>query len=258
MIYSHFFGPVGVKRKRATFGQFSTAVKEAATPLMIPIIIMGGILTGQFTPTEAGIIAVAYIVFVAIPLLNFRHLRHMPRDMAMTGLLYSIPLITIGAASAFGWMLAYLRGPAVVSEWIANAAGGDPFMILLLLTLLFVIVGDFIDDDDAPCIRSDFSDRLERAAVILAVSRRLHDHRAPDAEPASHLLICGHGRIRRYEFRGRRRWIASVVDVHVGVAGAWRRLELRDEGAVDRGHGKHLGTDITGAVRVGEAADRGR
>src|SRR5215467_7873445 len=145
MIYSHFFGPVGVKRKRASFGEFSTAVKEAAVPLMIPIIIMGGILTGQFTPTEAGIIAVAYIVFVAIPLLNFRHLRHMPRDMAMTGLLYSIPLITIGAASAFGWMLAYLRGPAVVSDWIANAAGGDPFMIMLLLTLLFIIVGDFID-----------------------------------------------------------------------------------------------------------------
>jgi len=145
MIYSHFFGPAGVKRKRASFGEFSTAVKEAAVPLMIPIIIMGGILTGQFTPTEAGIIAVAYIVFVAIPLLNFRHLRHMPRDMAMTGLLYSIPLITIGAASAFGWMLAYLRGPAVVSDWIAHAAGGDPFMIMLLLTLLFIIVGDFID-----------------------------------------------------------------------------------------------------------------
>ena len=51
-----------------------TAAKRAAVPLMIPIIIMGGILTGQFTPTEAGIIAVAYIVFVAIPLLNLRHL----------------------------------------------------------------------------------------------------------------------------------------------------------------------------------------
>src|SRR5499433_3530070 len=84
MIYSHFFGPIGVKRRRASFGEFSTAVKEAAVPLMIPIIIMGGILTGQFTPTEAGIIAVAYIVFFAIPILNFGHLRHMPRDMAMT------------------------------------------------------------------------------------------------------------------------------------------------------------------------------
>ena len=62
----------------------------------------------------------AYIVFVAIPLLNPRHCQHLPRDMAMTGLLYSIPLITIGAASVFGWMLAYLRGPAVVSDWISH------------------------------------------------------------------------------------------------------------------------------------------
>src|SRR6187401_899412 len=145
MIYSHFFGPVGVKRKRATFRQFTTAAKEAAVPLMIPIIIMGGILTGKFTPTEAGVIAVAYIVFVAIPLLNYRHLRNLPRDMAHTGLLYSIPLITIGGASAFGWMLAYLRGPAMVSDWISTAAGNDPFLIMLLLTLLFIIVGDFID-----------------------------------------------------------------------------------------------------------------
>jgi tripartite ATP-independent transporter DctM subunit len=145
MIYSFIFGPVGVRRQRATFGMFSTAVKESAVPMMIPLIIMGGILTGKFTPTEAGVIAVAYIVFVAIPLLNVRHLRNLPRDMAMTGLLYSIPLITIGGASMFGWMLAYLRGPAVVSEWIATAAGGDPFTIMLLLTLLFIIVGDFID-----------------------------------------------------------------------------------------------------------------
>lgn len=145
MVYSHFFGPVGLKHKRATFGQFATATKEAAIPLMIPFIIMGGILSGLFTPTEAGIIAVAYIVFVAIPLLNRRHYRHLPRDLALTGLLYSIPLITIGAASVFGWMLAYLRGPAVVSGWISSAAGGDPFMIMLLLVVLFVIVGDFID-----------------------------------------------------------------------------------------------------------------
>jgi tripartite ATP-independent transporter DctM subunit len=145
MIYSHFFGPVGIKRKRATFGQFTDASKKAAVPLMIPVIIMGGILTGWFTPTEAGIVAVAYIVFMVIPLLNPRHIPNLPRDMAFTGLLYTIPLITIGAASAFGWMLAYLRGPAVVSEWIASAAAGDPKLIMLYLTLLFIVVGDFID-----------------------------------------------------------------------------------------------------------------
>jgi C4-dicarboxylate transporter DctM subunit len=166
MIYSFFFGPVGIKRQRATFGAFATATKEAAVPLMIPFIIMGGILTGQFTPTEAGIIAVAYIVFVAIPLLNRRHYIHLPRDMAMTGLLYSIPLITIGAASVFGWMLAYLRGPAVVSGWISSAAGGDPFLIMLLLVALFVVVGDFIDAIPAIIIFMPIIDDLTKNADI--------------------------------------------------------------------------------------------
>ncbi len=166
MTYSFFFGPVGLKRERATFGAFATATKQAAVPLMIPFIIMGGILTGQFTPTEAGIIAVAYIVFVAIPLLNRRHYRHLPRDMAMTGLLYSIPLITIGAASVFGWMLAYLRGPAVVSGWISSAAGGDPFLIMLLLVALFVVVGDFIDAIPAIIIFMPIIDDLTKNADI--------------------------------------------------------------------------------------------
>jgi C4-dicarboxylate transporter, DctM subunit len=166
MIYSFFFGPVGIKRERATFGAFATATKRAAVPLMIPFIIMGGILTGYFTPTEAGIIAVAYIVFVAIPLLNRRHYRHLPHDMAMTGLLYSIPLITIGAASVFGWMLAYLRGPAVVSGWISSAAGGDPFLIMLLLVVLFVVVGDFIDAIPAIIIFMPIIDDLTKSADI--------------------------------------------------------------------------------------------
>jgi C4-dicarboxylate transporter DctM subunit len=169
MIYSHFFGPVGIKRKRATFGEFAEAAKQAAIPLMIPVIIMGGILTGQFTPTEAGIIAVAYIVFFVIPFLNARHLSNLPRDMAMTGLLYSIPLITIGAASAFGWMLAYLRGPAVVSDWIAQAAGGDPHLIMLLLVALFVLVGDFIDAVPAIIIFMPLIIDLTKNADINAV-----------------------------------------------------------------------------------------
>ena len=169
MIYSHFFGPVGIRRPRATFAQFTDASKKAAVPLMIPVIIMGGILTGWFTPTEAGIIAVAYIVFMVIPLLNPRHIPNLPRDMALTGLLYSIPLITIGAASAFGWMLAYLRGPAVVSEWISAAAAGDPKLIMIYLTLLFIVVGDFIDAVPAIIIFMPLIIDLTKNADINAV-----------------------------------------------------------------------------------------
>jgi TRAP-type C4-dicarboxylate transport system permease large subunit len=48
-------------------------------------------------------------------------------------------------ASAFGWMLAYLHGPDTVAEYIQAFAGTDPRTIMLLLVLLFIIVGDFVD-----------------------------------------------------------------------------------------------------------------
>src|ERR687884_956722 len=145
MIFSHFFGPSGMRRKRASLSQFTDAAKASALPLMIPIIIMGGILSGFFTPTEAGLIAVAYITFVLIPLVNRGHVRNLPRDFANAGLLYSIPMAAVAAASAFGWMLAYLKGPEVVAGWIADFAGPNPLVIMFLLVALFVVVGDFVD-----------------------------------------------------------------------------------------------------------------
>ena len=75
-------------------------------PALIPVILLGGIMTGWFTPTEAGVVAVAYILIVVIPALNPRHMRSVWSDFVQAGLIYSLPLITIAAASAFGWLLA--------------------------------------------------------------------------------------------------------------------------------------------------------
>jgi len=145
MIYSHFFGPVGIRKPRASLCEFADAARASVLPLMIPLIIMGGILTGWFTPTEAGMIASVYILVVLIPLLNRKHVPNLPRDFVYTGLLYSLPLALVAAASAFGWMLAYLRGPDIVSGWIELVAGHDGRIIMLLLVLLFIVIGDFMD-----------------------------------------------------------------------------------------------------------------
>ena len=72
-------------------------------------------------------------------------MRNLPRDFAHAGLIYSLSLITIGAASTFGWTLAYLRGPIVVSGWISGLAGNDPYKIMFALVALFTTVGDFIE-----------------------------------------------------------------------------------------------------------------
>ncbi|OYU47081.1 MAG: C4-dicarboxylate ABC transporter [Rhizobiales bacterium PAR1] len=145
MIFCYFFGPVGFRRPRATFAQFTDVTKAATLPLMIPVILLGGILSGHFTPTEAGVVAVCWIIFVIVPFLNPGHIRKLPHDFCQAGLIYSLPLITIAAASAFGFVLAYLRGPMVISGWITDVAGTDPQLIMLMLVLLFTIVGDFIE-----------------------------------------------------------------------------------------------------------------
>lgn len=145
MIYSYLFGPAGLHRRRATMFEIAGASYRASLPLVIPVIIMGGILSGWFTPTEAGLAAVAYIVLILIPALRPSHISSLPRDFMRAGLLYAIPMAAVAGASAFGWMLAYLRGPDVVADWIATTAGTDPRMILFFLVLLFIIVGDFVD-----------------------------------------------------------------------------------------------------------------
>ena len=145
MVYSYFWGPAGIKKKRAPFSEVAAAARASALPMVIPVIIMGGILSGWFTPTEAGMIAAVYVIVVLIPVFRPRHVYELPRDFMYAGLLYSLPLAAVAAASAFGWMVAYLRGPDIVAGYITGIAGTSGPMIMFLLVVLFVIVGDFLD-----------------------------------------------------------------------------------------------------------------
>ena len=169
MLYCFLFGPIGFKRPRATFPQLAVATRRAALPMMIPLILLGGIMTGWFTPTEAGVIAVAYILLIVLPLLKPTHWRELPRDFIQTGLVFSLPLITIAAASAFGWLVAYLRGPIVVAGWITGVAGTDPMAIMFLLVAVFVIVGDFIEPIPAIIIFMPVVTQLTEAGGINSV-----------------------------------------------------------------------------------------
>ena len=166
MVYAYLFGPVGFRRPRATVRHLVHTSGRAILPLMIPFILLGGILSGLFTPTEAGVIAITYILVVVIPILKPEHIRHIPRDFIQAGLIFTLPLITIAAASAFGWLLAYLRGPIVVAGWIGQVAGTDPYMIMFSLVVVFTIVGDFIEPIPAIIIFMPVVNQLTDAGDI--------------------------------------------------------------------------------------------
>ncbi len=145
MLYAYFFVHAGQPRPRATFREIGGAARGAFLPLMIPFLIMGGILSGIFTPTEAGMVAVVYTILVLIPLTARGHFKNLHRDFAMAGVLYSLPLIAVAAASAFAWIFTFLGGAELVAEVVSNLAGDDPVRILFTVVLVLVIAGQFID-----------------------------------------------------------------------------------------------------------------
>src|SRR6201987_2120270 len=83
MIYCYFFGPTGMTRPRAPFREGARAFKDDSLPFMIPAILLGGILPGFFTPTEAGVVAVVWIIIVVIPALARGHIKLLPWDFCL-------------------------------------------------------------------------------------------------------------------------------------------------------------------------------
>ena len=146
MIYSYFFVESSAERRdRASLREMARAGAGSFLPLLVPIIIMGGILTGQFTATEAGMVAVAYIIFVVLPLMARGHLRHIFKDFINGGVIYALPMIAIAGAAAFAWLFTYLGGSAFVAQLMADVAGNNPVAIMFTVVVVLVLMGQFID-----------------------------------------------------------------------------------------------------------------
>lgn len=145
MVFSYFFVHAGEKRPRAPFSEMARAGAGSVLPLMIPVIIMGGILGGVFTPTEAGMVAVVYIIVVVIPIMARGHLPKLFRDFVHGGVLYSLPMLAVAAASVFAWLFTYLGGANAVSELMSSVAGENPVAIMFTVVIALVVIGQFID-----------------------------------------------------------------------------------------------------------------
>ena len=145
MVYSYFFGFSENVRPRSSFGEVARTAGGSVLPLLIPFIIIGGILGGLFTPTEAGMVAVVYTIVVVIPLLVRGHLRNLPRDFMHAGVLYSLPLMAVAGASALAYVIAYLHTPEAVADLVQQIAGTNGTLIMVLIVVALVVAGDFLD-----------------------------------------------------------------------------------------------------------------
>jgi C4-dicarboxylate transporter DctM subunit len=117
---------------------------DAALVLMLPVIILGGILTGIFTPTESACIAVFYALFLSLVVYRDIDIRRLPRILIDTATTSSLVMMVIGMASIFSWLLASEEIPQMITEQIMSATA-NKVLILLLLNAVLLIIGTFME-----------------------------------------------------------------------------------------------------------------
>ena len=129
---------------RATLAELLSALVQALLPLATPLIIVGGIVGGFFTPTEASVVAVLYALFLGSLVYRTVGLREIPKVLYESARFAAISLFCVGTASAFGWLLAYFHVPQVFVDWVSGWGGG-PISVGFIIAGCFLVIGCFID-----------------------------------------------------------------------------------------------------------------
>jgi C4-dicarboxylate transporter, DctM subunit len=147
MIYSYI-----VSRKKGYTGNdkaYSTREKlqiinEAKWSLLVPVIILGGIYGGIFTPTEAAAVAVIYGYIVGLFVYKEFSINDLPGIILKSALITSTILVIIGTSAGFGRILSLERIPTMIAESIV-AMSSSKVVIFLLINALLLIVGTFME-----------------------------------------------------------------------------------------------------------------
>jgi tripartite ATP-independent transporter DctM subunit len=133
-----------VATKRFTWSERGNASLKAFFPLLTPVIILGGILGGIFTPTEASAVAVAYSLIISLFILKSMGIRDLPKVLTEAAMTSSVVLLLVGAAMAFKTVVSLSHAPEILAEWILTLSE-NPLILLFLINLLLFLVGMFLD-----------------------------------------------------------------------------------------------------------------
>jgi tripartite ATP-independent transporter DctM subunit len=138
-----------IKRRYSTtvtfsFKELKISLKQSVLALLTPIIIIGGIVSGFVTPTEAALIAVLYALLLSLIVYKTISLRKLSEIFLETGMFAAIIIFAVGAASIFGWVLAYYKIPSLVLGVIEHITD-SPTLVLFIIVGIFLVVGTFLD-----------------------------------------------------------------------------------------------------------------
>jgi tripartite ATP-independent transporter DctM subunit len=127
-----------------SFGQAIRIAVDAFWGLITVIIILGGILSGIFTPTESAAVACVYAFFVTMFVYRDYKWRDLPLLVGRVVRTVGMVMIMIGFSIAFGYMMALMRVPAIATEFFVSISP-DKYVFLLYMNLLLLFLGTFMD-----------------------------------------------------------------------------------------------------------------
>jgi tripartite ATP-independent transporter DctM subunit len=117
---------------------------DAVWGMITVVIIIGGILSGIFTPTEAGAVAVVYALFVTMFVYRDIEWSELPRLIGRVVRTVGMVMIMIGFSIAFGYMMAIMQIPAIATQFFIDIST-DKVMFLLWINILLLLLGTFMD-----------------------------------------------------------------------------------------------------------------
>ncbi|SDJ39941.1 TRAP transporter large permease [Paenibacillus naphthalenovorans] len=141
------------------------AFKEALLALLMPVIILGGIYGGLFTPTEASVVAVAYAFIVGVFIYKEVKWKDLVNIFAKSSITTAIIMVIIANAGMFGWILTREQIPQQIGEFFTSISS-SPIVFLFLINLLLWFVGMFFETSAAIIILAPL---LTPVAVALGI-----------------------------------------------------------------------------------------
>ncbi|MCY7305598.1 MAG: TRAP transporter large permease [Rhodoferax sp.] len=133
-----------VGKKFGGFGQIAKTFFRGFFALMTPVVILGGMFSGLFTPTEAAAVACVYALFLGFVVYRTLRVKHLLPILIETAETTGLVMALVMAAGALGWCLSISRLPQILTPWIV-ANIDSPLMFLLLVNLLLLLVGCFME-----------------------------------------------------------------------------------------------------------------
>ncbi|MBJ3785852.1 TRAP transporter large permease [Devosia sediminis] len=124
--------------------EFLAIGMRASLALMMPVIIMGGIVSGIFTATEAAAVAVLYVLMLGLFIKRTLKWSDIAPALLRAGVMTSVIFMVLATANVFGWFIGLERLPETVAAGLTSIAS-DPLTLLLLITGALIVVGMFMD-----------------------------------------------------------------------------------------------------------------